>query len=94
MLESGPADGLTPDEVEAVHERYERLEHEVAEAMRETSALLSRLTSYVAVAIAPALRRARIRRVNLVWIAETRAVVVVVTDSGRWRTARASSSSR
>jgi heat-inducible transcriptional repressor len=83
LLESGPAEGLTPDEVEAVHERYERLEHEVAEAMRETSALLSRLTSYVAVAIAPALRRARIRRVNLVWIAETRAVVVVVTDSGR-----------
>jgi heat-inducible transcriptional repressor len=35
------------------------------------------------VAIAPALRRARISRVNLVWIGETRAVLVVVTDSGR-----------
>lgn len=83
MMESGGTEGLTPDEVEDVHGRYEALEHEVAEAMRETSALLSRLTSYVAVAIAPAQRRARIRRVNLVWIGEARAVVVVVTDTGR-----------
>jgi heat-inducible transcriptional repressor len=83
FLESGPTDGLSADEVEAVHDRYEALEHEVTQAMRETSALLSRLTSYVAVAIAPALRRARIRRINLVWIGETRAVVVVVSDAGR-----------
>jgi heat-inducible transcriptional repressor len=83
MMEAGDSEGLTPEEVEAVHGRYEALEHEVAEAMRETSALLSRLTSYVAVAIAPAQRRARLRRVNLVWIGEARAVVVVVTDTGR-----------
>lgn len=83
MLQAGDSPGLTPDEVEAVHGRYDALEHEVAEAMRETSALLSRLTSYVAVAIAPCQRRARVRRVNLVWIGEARAVVVVVTDTGR-----------
>jgi heat-inducible transcriptional repressor len=51
--------------------------------MRETSALLSRLTSYVAVVIAPTLRRARIRRINLVWIGNARSVLVVVTDAGR-----------
>lgn len=83
MMASQPASSLTPEEIEAIHGQYVALEHEVAEAMRETSALLSRLTSYVAVVIAPTLRRARIRRVNLVWLAETRAVVVVVTDSGR-----------
>jgi len=83
MMQSGHSNGLTADEVSAIHGQYVALEHEVAEAMRETSVLLSRLTSYVAVVIAPALRRARIRRVNLVWIADTRAVVVVVTDSGR-----------
>lgn len=83
MMQSGDTSGLTADEVEAIHGQYVVLEHEVAEAMRETSTLLSRLTSYVAVVIAPALRRARIRRINLVWIAGTRAVVVVVTDSGR-----------
>lgn len=83
MLETGRTSGMTPEEVEAVHGQFIALEHELAEAMRETSTLLSRLTSYVAVVIAPALRRARIRRINLVWIADVRAVVVVVTDSGR-----------
>ncbi len=83
MLETGRTAGLTTEEVEAVHGQFIALEHELAEAMRETSTLLSRLTSYVAVVIAPALRRARIRRINLVWIADLRAVVVVVTDSGR-----------
>lgn len=83
MMRSGDSTGLSADEVEAIHVQYVALEHEVAEAMRETSTLLSRLTSYVAVVIAPALRRARIRRINLVWIADARAVVVVVTDSGR-----------
>lgn len=83
MMASAPASSLTREEIEAIHGQYVALEHEVAEAMRETSALLSRLTSYVAVVIAPTLRRARIRRVNLVWLAESRAVVVVVTDSGQ-----------
>jgi heat-inducible transcriptional repressor len=82
MLESGRGQGLSPEEVQAIHSQYVALEHEMAEAMRETSTLLSRLTSYVAVVIAPALRRARIRRINLVWLAEARAVTVVVTDSG------------
>ncbi len=83
MLEAGAEEGLSAAEVEAVRSQYHTLEHEVADAMRETSALLSRLTSYVAVVIAPTLRRARIRRINLVWIGEARAVLVVVTDSGQ-----------
>jgi heat-inducible transcriptional repressor len=83
MLEAGSEQGLTPAEVESVRNQYHALEHEVADAMRETSALLSRLTNYVAVVIAPTLRRSRIRRINLVWIGEARAVLVVVTDSGQ-----------
>lgn len=83
MLQSGAAGGLTAEESEAVHNQFAALEHEVADAMRETSALLSRLTSYVAVVIAPTLRRAKIRRINLVWIGDARAVLVVVTDSGQ-----------
>lgn len=83
MLKTGRTGGLTADEVDAVHGQFVALEHELTEAMRETSMLLSRLTNYVAVVIAPALRRARIRRINLVWLAESRVVVIVVTDSGR-----------
>lgn len=83
MLSSDEAVGLSPEEVGAIHSSYLALEHEVADAMRETSTLLSRLTNYVAVVIAPALRRARIRHISLVWLGEARVVVVVVTDSGQ-----------
>ena len=64
MMASNLVAGLTAEEIESIHGQYVALEHEVAEAMRETSVLLSRLTSYVAVVIAPTLRRARIRRVE------------------------------
>lgn len=74
--------GLSSPEAEAVRARYAQ-EHELADVLRETSALLSRLTSYVAVVAAPTFKRARIRRVTLVPLASRRALVVVVTDSGQ-----------
>lgn len=77
------ARGLSEEEIEAVHRFYVDLEHEMHEAVRETSAFLSRLTSYVAVVLAPTLRRARLRRINLVPLGGERAVTVVVTDSGQ-----------
>ncbi len=75
--------GLSTEEVGSIHTAYDALEHELGDVMRETSVLLSRFTNYVAVVAAPALRRARIRRVSVVPLAERRALVVVVTDSGQ-----------
>ncbi len=74
---------LSAEEIDAVHTRYEHLEREVTEVMRETSLVLSALTSYVAVVAAPTLRRARIRRLSVVPMTAGRALVVVVTDSGQ-----------
>ncbi|MDO9557158.1 MAG: heat-inducible transcriptional repressor HrcA [Coriobacteriia bacterium] len=74
---------LSAEEVGAVHSRYDRLERELSEVMRETSAVLSALTSYVAIVAAPTLRRARICRISVVPLAAQRALVVVVTDSGQ-----------
>jgi heat-inducible transcriptional repressor len=74
---------LASQEAADVRRYYDTLEHELADVMRDTSALLSQLTSYVAVVAAPTLRRARIRRVTLVPLAGRRALVVVVTDSGQ-----------
>lgn len=74
---------LTAAESDAIYERYATLEREMVDVLRETPALLSALTSYVAVAVAPRLRRARIRRVSVVPLAPRRALVVVVTDSGQ-----------
>jgi len=75
--------GLSVSEAESVRRCFARMEHELADLMRETSALLSRLTSCVAVVAAPTLRRARIRRVTVVPLGPRRALVVVVTDLGQ-----------
>lgn len=75
--------GLPADEAERIRRHYQTVERELDEVLHETSALLSRLTSYVAVVVAPTLRRARIRRVTLVPLTPRRALVVVVTDSGQ-----------
>lgn len=74
---------LDDDEVEAVHAEYGRVTAEVDDLMRETSSLLTKLTNYVAVVVAPTVVRARIRRVDLVSLTPTRALVVVITDDGR-----------
>jgi len=82
VMEAG-LPGLTASEADRVRRYYASLEHEITDVLRETSALLSRLTSYVAVVAAPTLKRARLRRVSLVSLGERRALVLVVTDSGQ-----------
>ena len=77
------ASGLPGGDAERIRRRYAVVERELGEVLHETSAMLSRLTSYVAVVVAPTFRRARIRRVTLVQLAPRRALVVVVTDSGQ-----------
>jgi len=77
------AQRLDATEVESVRRYYAEVEHELSDVLRETSAMLSKLTSYVAVVAAPTLRRARIRRVTLVPLTSRRALAVVVTDSGQ-----------
>ncbi|GAB4290576.1 MAG: heat-inducible transcriptional repressor HrcA [Coriobacteriia bacterium] len=76
-------DTLPAGDVDAIHARYERVEHELTEVMRETATVLSALTDCAAVVAAPTLQRARIRRVSLVGLGPTRATLVVVTDSGQ-----------
>ncbi len=82
--QDGVRDTELPEaDVDAVHSHYGTYGDEIDDLMRETSALLSRLTSYVAVALAPAVVRATITRTDLVSLAPRRALVVVITDSGQ-----------
>ena len=60
VVETGTP-GLALTEAEGVRQYYAEVEHELSDVLRETSVLLSRLTSYVAVVAAPTLKRARIR---------------------------------
>lgn len=56
---------------------------ELEDSLRQTATLLSNLTQHAAVVFAPALDRSTVRHVDLVKLATGRAMVVVVTDTGR-----------
>ncbi|MFN2594215.1 MAG: heat-inducible transcriptional repressor HrcA [Actinomycetota bacterium] len=56
---------------------------ELQDALRQTAALLSSLTNHAAVVFAPTLDRSLIRHVDLVRLSGSRAMLVVVTDTGR-----------
>lgn len=56
---------------------------ELEDALRQTATLLSSLTNHAAVVFAPALDRSEVRHVELVQLAGGRAMLVLVTDTGR-----------
>lgn len=56
---------------------------EVDELMRETSFALTRLTDCLAVSIAPSIRVARVKRLDLLSMAPRRALFVLITESGQ-----------
>ncbi|MGH2734904.1 MAG: heat-inducible transcriptional repressor HrcA [Actinomycetota bacterium] len=56
---------------------------ELEDALRETASLLSRVTNHAAVVFAPALDRSIVRHVELVRLTGDRAMLILVTDSGR-----------
>jgi heat-inducible transcriptional repressor len=56
---------------------------ELEDSLRETAALLSRLTDHAALVFAPALDRSVVRHLELVPLSDGRAMVVVVTNTGR-----------
>lgn len=56
---------------------------ELEESLRQSASFLSDLTDHAAVVFAPALERSEVRHVELVGLAPGRAMLVLVTDSGR-----------
>jgi heat-inducible transcriptional repressor len=56
---------------------------ELEDSLRQTAALLSKLTDHAALVFAPALDRSVVRHVELVPLSGDRAMVVVVTNTGR-----------
>jgi heat-inducible transcriptional repressor len=74
---------LSAGEVAAIHSCYAHVESQLSDLMRETSAMLSKLTSYVAVVLAPVLERSRIKRIDLVPLSSRRTLLVLITEAGR-----------
>lgn len=56
---------------------------ELEDALRQTASLLSSLTDHAAVVFAPALDRSVVRHIDVVGLSGGRAMVVLVTDTGR-----------
>ena len=56
---------------------------ELEDALRQTASLLSTITDHAAVVFAPALDKSTVRHVELVGLPGQRAMVVLVTDTGR-----------
>jgi heat-inducible transcriptional repressor len=74
-----------PGETDDSSVRADLLAHaaEVDDLLRETSQLLTHLTDYAAVVIAPTVSLARIKRVDLLSMAPRRALFVLITESGQ-----------
>lgn len=74
---------LPPEDARAIRTFFGEPRFELEDALRRTASLLSRLTQSAAVVFAPALDKSTIRHVEVVRLAGDRAMLVVVTDTGR-----------
>lgn len=74
---------LPAAEARRIDNFFDRPTFELEDALRQTAALLSSLTDHAAVVFAPALNRSVVRRVELVELSGNRAMLVIVTDTGR-----------
>lgn len=76
--------GKLPDkEARQVRSFFVEPRWELEDALRQTASLLSTLTHHAAVVFAPALDRSTVRHIELVLLPSDRAMVVIVTDTGR-----------
>jgi heat-inducible transcriptional repressor len=76
--------GKLPDkEAKQVRSFFVEPRWELEDALRQTASLLSTLTHHAAVVFAPALDRSTVRHIELVLLPGDRAMVVIVTDTGR-----------
>ena len=73
---------LTEDEIGFIRSHYSRRIGELEAVMQQTAAALSEATQYTAVVMRPELNFSRLKHMQLVPLAEGRALLVVVTDTG------------
>lgn len=77
-------DGKLPEkEARQVRSFFVEPRWELEDALRQTASLLSTLTDHAAVVFSPTLDRSTVRHLELVLLPGQRAMVVVVTDTGR-----------
>ncbi len=84
FVDSSPADTrLGAEQTQQIRSFFGQPRFEFEESLRQTAALLSRLTDHAAVVFAPVLDHSLVRHVELVRLSTERAMFVLVTDTGR-----------
>lgn len=84
FVDSSPADTrLAAEQTQQIRHFFGQPRYEFEESLRQTAALLSRLTDHAAVVFAPVLDHSLVRHVELVRLSTERAMFVLVTDTGR-----------
>lgn len=73
---------LPAEQAQQIRSFFGQPRWELEDSLRQTAALLSHLTDHAAVVFAPVLERSVVRRVELVRLTISRAMVVLVTDTG------------
>jgi len=73
---------LPADQAQQIRSFFGQPRWELEDSLRQTAALLSHLTDHAAVVFAPALDRSVVRHVELVRLSTSRAMFVLVTDTG------------
>jgi len=75
--------GLTNQEEKSVACLFSAINMEMEELMRETTHILSNLTNYVAVALAPSFKRSILKHIDLVSLSPRHILIVLITDKGQ-----------
>lgn len=74
--------GLSPAEQKSIHQFYSHLNKELEDLMRETSSVLSKLTSCVAIVFTPLFDKSNFRHLDLVALGPRIVLVVLITTTG------------
>ena len=76
---------LSDAEVRYIRDHYSRRLDEVDEVVKQTAWVLSSLTKYASMVLAPQLHAIKLKYIHLVPIAEDKALAIIVTDAGMTR---------
>ncbi len=73
---------LSESEMRAIDLLFSALSREMEGLMRETSLLLSKITRYVAVVLAPAIKKSAIKHLDLIFLSSHTVLMVIITETG------------
>lgn len=76
---------LSEAEVRYIRDHYSRRLDEVEEVVKQTAWVLSSMTKYTSMVLAPQLHAIKLKYIHLVPVAEDKALVIIVTDAGMTR---------